>query len=95
MFNVSLLSRDMGANDQIKVDLCAQWLLFQEEAEGTGSRIHARNRGAVSQPGRWSACSLVPAHTRSLKVRSDPHPIFSLTNNPKEMFFMDTEVLWW
>lgn len=66
----------------------------QKEPEGTGTLIHGCDRGAISQRERWSACSLVPAHTHSLKVRSNSHLIFSQTNNLEEMAFEDTKVPW-
>lgn len=65
----------------------------QERAEGTRTIIQGWDRGAISQRERWSACSLVPVHTHSLKVRGSAHLIFPLTNNLEERAFKDTEVM--
>lgn len=51
------------------------------ENRGEHTIIHGLDRGTISQRERWSACSLVPVHTHSLKVRGNSHLIFPLTNN--------------
>lgn len=62
------------------------------ESRGDSHSYSWLRQGTISQKEHESACGLVPVHSRSLKVSSSSHLIFSLTNNQEGKCSEDTEV---